>query len=641
LAIYVCATPLFDEQDRPRGAVEAFIDITPLRKVEQALREESELRRLALEGADLGCWEYQIGDELLSDEPFRRMFGFGSTESVEKDTVLARMHPEDGPMVIRAMKQALAGASDGALHRDFRVIWPNGSIHWLAAHARTYNEQADNERRRARLVGIIMDITERRKAEEALRQNQEWLRVTLTSIGDAVIATDTAGRVTFLNSAATALTGWQAEAAKGQPVQSVFRIFNEETGGVAEDIVGRVLHEGRTLELSNHTALMAKDGRLFPIEDSAAPIRDSAGDLVGVVLVFHDVTEKRRAQKALRQSEERYRQLVDLSPIAIYVNRNDKIEFVNAAAIALLGAGSAEEILGKSPYDIFHRDYHAMVRRRIARLRQGEPAPLAEEKIVRLDGRVVEAEVTASPFVDQNGPAIQVMMHDITGRKLREEQARRFNRTLKALNNSNQALLRATNEEELLQQVCRIITEDCGHTMVWIGFAHNDEPKSVRPVDYAGFDEGYLATLNVSWADVARGQGPTGTAIRTGRPSSCRNMTTDPRFQPWRAEATQRGYTSSLVLPLLEEGKAFGAITLYSKQPDAFSDNEVKLLTELAADLAYGIRALRLRAAHERAQEALIRSEKLASVGRMAATIAHEINNPLAAVMNTLFLARG
>ena len=188
-------------------------------------------------------------------------------------------------------------------------------------------------------------------------------------------------------------------------------------------------------------------------------------------------------------------------------------------------------------------------------------------------------------------------------RERREAELLRLNRTLHALGNSKQALTQATDETRYLHEVCRIVAEDCGHAMVWIGYAEADEAKTVRPVTHWGFDKGYLETLRVTWADCERGRGPTGTAIRTGKASGCRDMLTDPRFTPWREEAIKRGYGSSLALPLLENGKAMGAVTIYSSSPDAFSEAEVNLLTELAADLAYGIAAVRLRAAHARAQE--------------------------------------
>ena len=190
---------------------------------------------------------------------------------------------------------------------------------------------------------------------------------------------------------------------------------------------------------------------------------------------------------------------------------------------------------------------------------------------------------------------------DITERKKREEELHRLNLTLKAKSHSDQAMMRATDESEYMDEVCKIVVEDCGYAMVWIGFAEKDEARTVRPVASAGFEEGYLETLNITWADTERGRGPTGTAIRTGKFSMCKNMLTDSRFAPWREEALKRGYASSLVLPLMADGKAFGAITIYSRESDSFSEDEVKLLSELSDDLAYGIAAIRLRATHAKA----------------------------------------
>ena len=198
-----------------------------------------------------------------------------------------------------------------------------------------------------------------------------------------------------------------------------------------------------------------------------------------------------------------------------------------------------------------------------------------------------------------------------------QEELRELNRTLKALSDSNQALMRAEDETGYLNEVCKIVVEDCGHKMVWVGFAEQDEARTVRPVAQAGLDEGYLEALRISWADTERGRGLTGTAIRTGKPSLCRNMLTDPQFAPWRGRALKHGYASLVVLPLLADGKAFGALVIYSKEPDAFSDHEVELLTELADDLAYGIAALRLRRAHARAEA---RTAGLAKLGLLLNT---------------------
>jgi len=171
-------------------------------------------------------------------------------------------------------------------------------------------------------------------------------------------------------------------------------------------------------------------------------------------------------------------------------------------------------------------------------------------------------------------------------------------------------MMHMEREADYLSEVCKIITQDCGHAMVWIGYAEHDKIKTIRPVAHAGFEEGYLETLQLTWAETERGRGPTGSAIRTGKPDGCQNMFTDPRFAPWRDEAIKRGYASSLAVPLQVNGQALGAITIYAKEPEAFSEDEIKLLAELANDLAYGITALRVQEAHARAELALRQSEE-------------------------------
>jgi len=144
---------------------------------------------------------------------------------------------------------------------------------------------------------VVSDVNARKRAEEALRQQREWLQVTLSSIGDAVIATDTDGDVTFLNPVAEALTGWKQEEAQGQPLRKVFNIMNEQTRDTVENPALRAMQEGLIVGLANHTVLIAKDGTEMPIDDSGAPIKGAEGKVIGAVLIFRDITERRLAEK--------------------------------------------------------------------------------------------------------------------------------------------------------------------------------------------------------------------------------------------------------------------------------------------------------------------------------------------------------
>lgn len=219
---------------------------------------------------------------------------------------------------------------------------------------------------------------------------------------------------------------------------------------------------------------------------------------------------------------------------------------------------------------------------------------------------------------------IRIYASDITERKNKEKELVKLNHTLKAIGDSSMAISRATDESEYLKEVCRIITEDCGHALAWIGFKQDDEARSVRPMAFVGFEDGYLEALNISWADTDRGRGPTGTAIRTGTPSICANMQTDPRFKPWRAEALKRGYNSSLVVPLIAGGEVFGAISIYSRESDSFSEEEISLLVKLAEDVSHGITALRMKIASKKAEE-----EK----NKFIAVMSHELRNPLTPIL--------
>lgn len=295
---------------------------------------------------------------------------------------------------------------------------------------------------------LLREIEERKHAEEEAHARREWLRVTLASIGDAVIATDSDGLVTFITPAATELTGRKSGEAIGRPIQQVFRIIDEKTRKPAENIIERVISEGIVINLAANTVLIAHGGREIPIEDSAAPIRDSSGNLIGVVLVFHDVTEKRRAQETLRQREEEFRALVENAPDVISLfDRNLRRIYVNSEIRENTGQNSSFMIgksLTEAGYpDSFTKPLNAALQSVFA---------TGSEETVELDyeapkGRIW-LQIRCAPLRTADGSVERVMSigRDITDRKKMEEELRKSHEELEIRVRERTAELSATVE---------------------------------------------------------------------------------------------------------------------------------------------------------------------------------------------------
>jgi signal transduction histidine kinase len=213
-------------------------------------------------------------------------------------------------------------------------------------------------------------------------------------------------------------------------------------------------------------------------------------------------------------------------------------------------------------------------------------------------------------------PTKERLLAEIAERMRVEEQLRTANRTLRTVNRCNEALVRATEEIELVEAVCRILVEDRGMRMAWVGYREENAARRIQRIGHAGFDNGYLDLIDVSWADAPTGQGPTGVAVRTGELCWADDIATDPHFRPWQDEALGRGYRSAVALPLKSDGTAFGALILYADRPRAFDEQTRSHFTDLANDLAYGVMAIRTRADRVRVEAELRRIEAYLEEGQ-------------------------
>ncbi len=266
---------------------------------------------------------------------------------------------------------------------------------------------------------------ELKRAREEANQQREWFRVTLSSIGDAVITTDMQGRVTFINPVAERMTGWKLEEAAGRMLETVFVIVNEYTLKPTPNPITRVLAEGIVVGLANHTALIAKDGTVVSIEDSAAPIRDSSGQVMGAVMVFHDVSERRRQEEVLRWSEERFRAMFNQAAMGMAIaDLGGKLELVNEKFAQILGY-SQGDLTGKTVLELTHPDDLMVSRANIRRLLAGETTEYSYEKrFVRKDGGAVWTRTTVTILKDGSGKPEKFIgvVEDISARKAAEQE---------------------------------------------------------------------------------------------------------------------------------------------------------------------------------------------------------------------------
>ncbi|MGQ9919543.1 MAG: PAS domain S-box protein [Bryobacteraceae bacterium] len=285
----------------------SLIDITELKQKEEALRLAEADYRAIFEAANDAIFVHdpETGQILDVNPKMTEMYGYTADEArrLTVGDLSAGAPPYTQQEALAWIRKATAGEPQLfewlARDREGRPFWVEVNLKRATI--------GDTER----LLAVVRDITRRKEAGARLAEEQERYRVTRASIGDAVICTDRTGHITFMNPVAEELTGWPADEAMRRPLSSVFRIESELTGRPAENPVERVLREGVVVGLGNHTVLIARDGKRIPIADSGAPIRDREGNVLGVVLVFCDETERRRVQRERQEAKRRLERILE------------------------------------------------------------------------------------------------------------------------------------------------------------------------------------------------------------------------------------------------------------------------------------------------------------------------------------------
>ena len=458
-----------------------------------------------------------------------------------------------------------------------------------------------------------------RDSQRALAQSEQKLATTLHSIGDGVLATDTEGRVTRMNTVAERLTGWTQEAALGRPIAEIFHIVHEETRLPQELPVQRALLTGEVQLLANHTALLRPDGQEIPIADSAAPIRNADGEVTGVVLVFRDETLTRQARRALRQqnaelelrvqqrtaelrdSQQHLQGVIGAVPAMLaYVDTQQRYVYVNEAYRQRF-APDRGDIVGCTVREILGEERYAIAAPMIAAALHGQRQNYDWHPFAGIWQAI---EYTPRHSADGTVLGYYVLGTDITERKRTEDRIQHLNqelaqrvqeleyasRGLRTLSAGNRTMLRATHEQGLLQGMCDAIVTIGGYGMAVVAYTAAGAPP--KAMAQSGLPGG-LPALQAHW--------DTGTEVQT----------------QYLAQLRTEGYCPVPALPGVHppgvacaiqlHGNVTGALLILDARAQSFEQEEIALLGESADDLAFGIATLRARAMQQEAQDAMYR----------------------------------
>lgn len=412
------------------GKIEAIVgvgrDITEQKNAEELL----EKNRIRLENAEnmakLGSWEADLENQKFwwSKQMFRIFDLPLQSQPPADDVYLNRIHPDDRQLLKDTLEMINTGKTP--VEKNFRTNPEYGPIKYLKP-----NHQIIKNRQNKTIIirGTLLDITETVKAQNETLASREELAITLMSIGDGVIATDTHGKITRMNPVAEKLTGISIDNAKGCQLEKIFRIVDSENGKDIEAPVKQVIKTGQTVDLSNHTLLLSHSGKNYHISDSAAPIVDRNGTIQGVILVFSDVSNKYKIQQDLNKERSLLRSVIDALPFSLYIKDSlGKKLLLNKTEEKYIGK-PIDNIIGKTDYELYSSDYaqkYASDDKKVIEEGQSiidriEPVPLAK-------GGERWISTTKLPWKDDNNKIIGLIGFgiDITDRILDQERIRKL-----------------------------------------------------------------------------------------------------------------------------------------------------------------------------------------------------------------------
>jgi len=591
--------------------VTIFRDISKQKLSEELLCQSEEKFRNLVFDMEVGVLLNNPKSEIILANPkAMELLGLTEDEITGKtpfDPDWRPIHEDGSPFPGETHPAAVVIATRKAVKNVVMGIYQplRGDHAWFLINAQP---QLDDKGKLLQVVTTFVDISDLREAQRELKESELRLKFHFENSPLGVVEWDNNFVVTQWSVEAEKIFGYTKEESIGKPVGDLNLIYEEDLPIVNHAMQRLTSGEEDTVVSSNRN--VTKSGSIITAVWYNSILFDEKGEMKSVMSLVQDITAKKQAEEALMESEYLFRESQRAAFIGSYKTNFMTGHWESSEVMdQIFGIDTTYEKSVEGWLDIIHPDDRELMNQYLQEEVVGKMLPFNKEyRILRKnDGEMRWIHGMGKVGFDESNNLNSLVgtIQDIHDRKLKEEALRKMNKTLAALSKSSQIMAQSTEEADYLNKVCDIVVEDADFAMVWIGYAEEDEAKTIKPVASAGFNDNYLDTVKVSWADNEYGRGPTGVAIRTGKIAMCNNMLTDPDFKPWREQALKRGYAASIVFPLLSGDKAFGAITIYSKEPDSFLEDEIKLLSKLASDLAHGIITLRLRKAHELWEEKL------------------------------------
>jgi len=516
-------------------------------------------------------------------------------------------------------------------------------LRFLSSLARFVAEEGLNTLRVGRSTILLRgEINLRRKSEQELLKSEEKFRMLFQGSMDAIIISDAEGRVLDCNESAILLFKCQSKADLLFKQPADFSPARQADGRDSKAASKKYADEAVCTGGSFFEWLLKKcDDTVFPAEVRLSSMEIGRQPILHAVI--RDISTRKEAEQAILGERDRAQRYLDtVEAIIVALDAGGRINVINKKGCKLLGYNAETELVGLPWFSVCLPQPDGMERifPFFLRLMKGELDPFEyfENPILTRQGELRQIAWHNSLLKDEHGNITGVLSagEDVTERKRSEENVVRSNRALKTIDECNAAVLRAQSEQELLEEICRIIVETGGYKMAWVGIGEHDNNKTVKPVACAGVHKGFLEKARITWGDTIYGNRPAGIAIRTGTASICHDSQKARFSRRFIRDAKKYGWASAIGLPLPLGEDRLGMLAVYSGQPDAFGVEQQLLLDGFVRNLMAGIILIRTRAEREELQEELLRISE-----QMQQRLGQELHDDLGQQLTGMTLIAG